>query len=314
MRKNWGLPYMGSKNKIASEIIEILPKGERLIDLFGGGGAISHCAYESGKWGKVVYNDYNKMISDTVKKAFNGGFKDENRWISREEFKRLKGIDGYATICFSYGNRCNTYLYGRDIEPYKKAIHYAIVFDDFSYMDELLPEIVKDISDALEGITDRRERRLAYQRCISRRVKRILKQLQNLEVLERIQVLERLERIENLERLERIENLERLEDARCDMDFLNLSYDEVELRKDDIIYCDIPYNCNGRQDYIGSFDWVKFYNWCREMRDLGYRNIYLSEYNAPEDIFEEIWHKDIKSPFAQRKTVTRTERLFRIRE
>ena len=44
MRKNYGLPYQGSKNQIAEDIIDFLPSGNRLVDLFGGGGSISHCA------------------------------------------------------------------------------------------------------------------------------------------------------------------------------------------------------------------------------------------------------------------------------
>ena len=46
---NYGFPYMGSKSKIAKQVINSLPAGKRLIDLFGGGGAITHCAVESKK-------------------------------------------------------------------------------------------------------------------------------------------------------------------------------------------------------------------------------------------------------------------------
>jgi site-specific DNA-adenine methylase len=42
--KFYGLPYMGSKNFIAEEIINILPTAKYFVDLFGGGGALSHCA------------------------------------------------------------------------------------------------------------------------------------------------------------------------------------------------------------------------------------------------------------------------------
>ena len=33
----FGVPYMGSKTKIANNILRQLPAGERFIDLFGGG-------------------------------------------------------------------------------------------------------------------------------------------------------------------------------------------------------------------------------------------------------------------------------------
>lgn len=48
--KNYGLPYMGSKSAIAEKIVDFLPKSTTLVDLFGGGGAITDCASQSGKW------------------------------------------------------------------------------------------------------------------------------------------------------------------------------------------------------------------------------------------------------------------------
>ena len=44
---NYGLPYMGSKNKIAKKIVELLPSGERLVDLMAGGG-------NSEKYGNAI--------------------------------------------------------------------------------------------------------------------------------------------------------------------------------------------------------------------------------------------------------------------
>lgn len=46
----YGVPYKGSKNRLAKDLIDVLPAGKRLVDLFGGGGAISHCAVLSDKW------------------------------------------------------------------------------------------------------------------------------------------------------------------------------------------------------------------------------------------------------------------------
>ena len=36
---NYGIPYKGSKNKIAESIIAQLPSAKHFYDLFGGGGA-----------------------------------------------------------------------------------------------------------------------------------------------------------------------------------------------------------------------------------------------------------------------------------
>lgn len=54
MEKHYGVPYQGNKSRIADIIISILPEGKRLVDLFGGGGAITHCGMLSSKWGGVL--------------------------------------------------------------------------------------------------------------------------------------------------------------------------------------------------------------------------------------------------------------------
>lgn len=37
LEKHYGVPYQGNKSRIADIIISILPKGRRIVDLFGGG-------------------------------------------------------------------------------------------------------------------------------------------------------------------------------------------------------------------------------------------------------------------------------------
>ena len=43
-RISYGVPFKGSKNAIADWVIDQLPPGKRLVDLFAGGCAITHCA------------------------------------------------------------------------------------------------------------------------------------------------------------------------------------------------------------------------------------------------------------------------------
>lgn len=167
MRKNYGLPYMGSKNKLAEEIVNFLPQKKVLVDLFGGGGAISVCASQSGKYEKIIYNELNTLIAETFQKAINGEYENERRWVSREEFEKLKKTDGYVAICFSFSNNCNTYMYGPKIEPYKRAYHYAIVFDDFRPFNELFDdETTEKIKKSVEGITDLKERRIKFSHAL----------------------------------------------------------------------------------------------------------------------------------------------------
>ena len=74
----YGVGYVGSKNTIAADIVNVLPKGERLIDLFGGGGAITHCATLSNKWNTVVYNNYDKLVVEAISNAIHDAYRFDN--------------------------------------------------------------------------------------------------------------------------------------------------------------------------------------------------------------------------------------------
>ena len=175
---NYGLPYMGSKNKIAKKIVELLPSGERLVDLMAGGCAITHAALLSGKWKTVHANDINPKIVQLFKDALEGKFEDEKRWISREDFFRLKDTDELVKVCWSFGNDQRTYMYGKPIEPYKRACHYAVVFDDWSEFERLCPETVGAAREALKGMPvgtwqERKARRLKFGPSVVHEVKRL---------------------------------------------------------------------------------------------------------------------------------------------
>ena len=90
--------------------------------------------------GVVVAEDYQYMCSqagqDLIKKAINGDYQNEKRWISREDFFKLKEKDGYIKYCWSFSCAGINYLYSKEIEPWKKALHYARVLGDTSLFAE----------------------------------------------------------------------------------------------------------------------------------------------------------------------------------
>ncbi len=133
----YGLPYKGSKNKLAERIVRLLPRKKHLIDLFCGGCAVSHAALLMDKYEHIHINDINWMCPTLFIDALNGKYNDESRWISREDFFRLKDTDPYVAVVWSFGNNLRDYLYSREIEPLKKAIHYAMFFGDYSLGKEL---------------------------------------------------------------------------------------------------------------------------------------------------------------------------------
>ena len=145
----YGLPYKGSKNKLAERIVSLLPKRTHLIDLFCGGCAVSHAALLRNKYEHIHINDINWMCPTLFIDALNGKYQNETRWISREDFFRLKDTDPYVAVVWSFGNNLRNYLYSKEIEPLKKAIHYAIFFRDYSLGKDLGYDLsfIEPISD-----------------------------------------------------------------------------------------------------------------------------------------------------------------------
>ena len=128
------IPYKGSKSQIAAKIMEILPPGDVFVDLFAGGGAMTTAAVLSHKYKRFVMNDMEPGLTQLYVDAVHGKYHDEKRWISREDFFRLRDAEPYVRFCWSFGNNGRNYLYGKPIEPLKKALHYASVFGDYSLL------------------------------------------------------------------------------------------------------------------------------------------------------------------------------------
>ena len=237
---NYGLPYKGSKNRIAKKILDVLPAAPVLYDVFCGGCAITHAALLSGKYSRVVANDINGMIPHAFEKAIRGGFRNEDRWISRDDFQRLYKTDPYVAMCFSFGNNLHEYCYARELEPYKRALHYAIFWQDTGPWRDLCPETADALKKAVESEQDRHKRRIGAGRAIVTALKaglmngtidpavmnksiyrKIRKEktpglgIKPAESVERLKSLETLENDERLQRLKSLERFERLKNLEC---------------------------------------------------------------------------------------------------
>lgn len=287
--KQYGLPYRGSKSRIAEAIVGHLPSGTALYDLFAGGCAVTHAAMLAGRWDRYVINDLQGDVPELFVNAIRGKYRDETRWISRDDFLALKDTDTYVRCCWSFGNNGRDYLYGREIEPYKRALHYAVVFDDFELLGELCPEVYDACRVALSGMTDRSRRRVAIGRAVVSWLKAhgtavliMNNPLYNSCHFKggRGQSLESLERLQRLESLQSLERLERLERYAAD-------YRDIPIPKGAVVYCDPPYR-NAHGYITGAFDHEAFYTW---IRDADFP-VYISEYSMPDD-FVRIWAKDV---------------------
>ena len=221
----YGLPYKGSKNKLAERIVRLLPKRTHLIDLFCGGCAVSHAALLMGKYEHIHINDINWMCPTLFIDALNGKYNDENRWISREDFFRLKDTDPYVAVVWSFGNNLRDYLYSKEIEPLKKAIHYAMFFSDYS----LGKELGHDLS-FIDPIQDLQKRYLAVKHYFNR-LGHFQQQSFEGGQNQRMQSIEALERLNtNLQNwgggrkdLPRLETMERITNVRQSCNTWNVS-------------------------------------------------------------------------------------------
>lgn len=300
--KNYGFPYKGSKNRLAEKIVKLFPDAENFYDLFCGGCAITHRALIENRWKNYVINDIDSRCPKLFLDAINGKFKNETRWISREDFFRLKDDDGYVAFCWSFGNNGKDYLYSKEIEPYKKALHYAIVYGDYSLGKELGFDF--SVVDTIQGVQERKLFLKKYLKNnnigkdsplkVSIETYNILQNLNRLQSLGSLERLGRLGSLESLGSLERLERLERL----CK------SYDEIEIKPNSIIYCDIPYKGTNKYNKI-DFDHERFYSWCKNQTEL----CFISSYEMPEDFIQiaEIPHR---SKLSATKNIPVLEKVF----
>lgn len=82
---SYGLCYPGSKNKYVKRMPRILRP--ICVDLFGGGGAISHYLARHGAE-RVIYNDKNKICATVFSAALRGDFPEED-WTVLSQKERL---------------------------------------------------------------------------------------------------------------------------------------------------------------------------------------------------------------------------------
>ena len=309
---NYGIPYKGSKNKIAENIIAQLPPAKHFYDLFGGGGAMTHCALLSGKYDVVHYNELNPLVFKAFKMALNGEFESETRWISREDFERLKDTDPYVAICFSFGNDLKNYAYNKECEKFKKAVHYSIFFNDNSLLNKYI-----DLSNFNYCSNNIKERRLELQRFLTvllrenklerkvyanfNHVGNVRNVIQNLERLEKFMSFNPNGGVQNL--LQNMNRLEHIPQISNKAILTNLSYEQVPIESDSVIYCDPPYKETGT--YLNDFDHEKFYSWLRSLK----QQVFISEYQMPNDFYE-VFSIKKRVSFSQKQNTQKLEKLF----
>lgn len=295
---------MGSKSKIARWVVERLPEGDTLYDVFCGGCAITDYAMRARKYKSYVVNDITN-IGYVFKKALDGGFKNETRWIDRKTyFENLE--DPYVYLCFSFGNNpvCR-YAYAVEIEPWKKALHWCYVFNDPSLMHEYGVDIpvCDDKAGYRKWIRNNeayiRERYYAWVNAHRAEIENTTGLKLRLERLQSLEHLQKLQRLKDLGTLESLDRLQRLKDS---LHIFQGDYRDVVIPKSSgVVYCDPPYR-NTRQyydmeggekrDLTKTFDYDKFYAWCEWQSYENKNPVFVSSYDLPNDKFRRVTSVD----------------------
>lgn len=294
-----GIPYMGSKRKIAKPLIDYMlnsnPNAKYFYDLFGGGGAMSFEALQRKRFKKVFYNEFNEAIVNLLIKIKTDGVTSEfYEWIDRETFNKHKDGNcwksGLIKTCWSFGNNQISYLFGSNIEGNKRLLHEIIVNRcNISRLEfEKLTGLFVD--DYYLSKDDIQNRRLEVLKVIKSSLSR-----NDMQQLERLQQLEQLQKLEQLE-------------------LTNLSYENVKIEtplEETIIYCDIPYESEAsvkrfkkENNYYNVFSNDKFLEW---VKNSPYK-VYVSSYELDLPCVFELSHRSSLSATNNSKKVV--ERLF----
>lgn len=255
----WGLPFRGSKSKIAEKILTLLPVGHRFVDLFGGGGAMSHCA--TRYYRQVLYNDIDPLTVEYFTKAINGDY--DIRWIDRAEFNKLKNKDPIVKYIWSFSNNGRGYLYPDDIAPWKHALWLARYEGDLSVLQEMG---IEDCSRQYL-ISQGDEIIKKYSSWLGRDVEHSLS----------------IPKLQSLECLERMKRLEDIKSYMSNMEISNIDYRDYVHQDGDIVYCDIPYSDTEGYPANTKFDTEAFLDW---VRTRPYQ-VYFSSYEAPDEFYKE---------------------------
>lgn len=275
-----GLPYIGSKKKIAKKIVQLIIQNfgdnKKVYDIFGGGGAITAECIISGL--DVHYNDLDKTIVDMFTKVLNS----DREWlksliIDREQFFNIKDKENKTTedelklLVNSFGNDRRSYLYGKAHSDLKYQLALDIINNHDTFSGYRQTETYKEALPDSGG---------------------------------KIQQVEQLERLQQLERMQSLEEL-------ANDSFSSRDYREFSNVSGSVIYLDPPYETSEFVYQANSdkgFDYKEFYDWAYNMAQKNI--VIISSYRVSDERFEEVFRFDTARSTKQGGIAGDCEKLF----
>ena len=295
-RNNLGLPYKGSKNTIANQIVAQFPRAHSFLDACCGGGAVLEAAYLSGKFDRVEGID----IDDGIVTLLNAVFRDfgqidyENKQlVTAERYKeavqnRATLEDAVDRFIASFGFNGYDYQWGEKRRHLKYLVHQAMTLPTLDGRRTAFHSFIRDLikSGKIDGS------RWSIE----------LSEIKNLAHTEQATNLCRLQKVEQTMFLAARNNMTELRISKKSM--FDIDYEPY-----DVIYFDPPYADTKGYDKA-NFDFDRFHLLIDGLADSG-KAVYVSEYKAPTDRFTEVLAVEKQMSQCDHMTKVVTERLFK---
>lgn len=271
MARHYGMPYMGSKQKLVDKLVPFMlqrhPGTTDFYDLFGGGASVSLYAVRKYPTITVHYNELSKATAQLLLWLQDGGHIPLDFVSHADFFKFRYGDDWYAGFlqtCWSFGNNQKSYLYGTDIEEYKRQYHETVVFG----------------KDNLKPMAEFINQRYGLDITLFLNFKRYTTPYQRRIVLNR--QLPKLNQLEHLSRIERLVHIQNMPGITALNITAGQSYDEVPITGSNVVvYCDPPYESTSEYVEKG-FNHKAFYDWVATRE----YPVYFSSYKISDKRFQ----------------------------
>ena len=277
MARHYGIPYMGSKQKLVDKILPFILKRHKGVDsfydLFSGGGSAS--LYVTLKYPHLdtYYSELSLAIGNLMLHLRDGEDIPFD-FVPREQFmKEHLANDWWAGLlqtCWTFGNNQKSYLYGLDIQDFKEELSKLATTGeaDIAYLEKFANEYSlkkhnKEINTKIFLNTNKYK--TPYQRRIV-----LTRQIANIGRLQHMARLERLVQIQNMPGISTLHIT------------AGRSYENIDIMGvRPIIYCDPPYE-NTAEYKEGGFDHKAFYDWAANNK----HPVYISSYKVSDDRFK----------------------------
>lgn len=242
----YGIPYKGSKNRIAKWVVSNLPANDTLVDMFAGGCAVTHCAMLSGKFRRIIANDIGDG-PEIFGKALSGEIDISRFPLTRNEFD--KTTDTLSRLVYSFGNDQTSYTYSNKREEVCVAAERVIYG---------------------QTVEDRYKAYVAFVRALEQYFINVDNVSWNDFVLQATRRVNRLLEIE-------------MDNSRsAEFESSQVDYTALKIPENSTVYADPPYKGTTTKQYKVDFDYDAFEDWLASV-DFP---VFVSEYTCPNGCVE----------------------------